>query len=150
MIKGVIVKKLNKYTDERGWLAEIYRADESDYKPVMSYVSLTNPGVARGPHEHKEQSDCFVFVGPGDFEVHLWDRREDSPTNGEYLKLKAGEANPSLIIIPPRVVHGYKCIGDKPAYSINFPDKLYRGESKKAEVDEVRWEDADDSPYKIS
>ncbi|MCG2698591.1 WxcM-like domain-containing protein, partial [Candidatus Parcubacteria bacterium] len=72
MINGVIIKKLNKYKDERGWLAEIFREDEDCYKPVMSYVSATNPGVVRGPHEHVKQSDCFVFVGPGDFELYLW------------------------------------------------------------------------------
>lgn len=150
MIEGVVVKKLNKFEDARGWLAEIYRQDETDYRPVMSYVSVTKPGVARGPHEHVRQADCFVFVGPGNFEVHLWDRREGSATNGEYMKVEAGEKNPSLIIVPAGVVHGYKCISDVPAYSINLPDKLYKGEGKTEEVDEIRWEQDPASPYKIT
>jgi len=74
MIKDVIIKKINKNEDRRGWLAEIYRRDEIDFQPAMSYVSLTRPGVIRGPHEHKYQSDCFIFIGPGNFELHLiWD-----------------------------------------------------------------------------
>ena len=73
MIKDVIIKKLEKYTDERGWLAEIYRSDEFNFKPAMSYISITRNGIIRGPHEHKFQSDCFVFLGPGNFELHLWD-----------------------------------------------------------------------------
>ena len=149
MIKGVVVKKLDKFEDERGWLAEIFREDETDYKPVMSYVSMTKPGVVRGPHEHEFQSDCFVFVGPGSFEVHLWDRRDDSGSREEYMKIEAGEDNPCLIIVPPGVVHGYKCISDVPAMSINLPDKLYKGKGKKEEVDEIRWETREDSPYKI-
>ena len=48
----------------------------------MAYVSVTKPGVIRGPHEHVNQTDMFVFVGPGEFELHLWDRRESSPTKG--------------------------------------------------------------------
>ncbi len=149
MIGGVLIKKLNKFEDSRGWLAEIYRIDENKYQPVMAYVSVTKPGVVRGPHEHKFQSDAFVFLGPGDFELHLWDRREGSATKGEYLKIEAGENNPCLVIVPPGVVHGYKCISETPAFCINLPDKLYRGEGKREEIDEIRWEQDADSPYKI-
>jgi len=149
MIDGVIIKKISKNSDNRGWLAEIYRQDETDYKFAMSYVSVTKPGVIRGPHEHKLQSDGFVFIGPGNFELHLWDRREGSLTNGEYMKVQVGENNPNLIIVPPGVVHGYKCVGEKDGLCINFPDKLYKGEGKAEEVDEVRWESNPESPYKI-
>ncbi|TAK95171.1 dTDP-4-dehydrorhamnose 3,5-epimerase, partial [Patescibacteria group bacterium] len=78
MIKGIIVKKLDKFEDDRGWLTEIYRVDEGGYQPAMGYVSVTQSGVVRGPHEHERQSDCFVFVGPGDFKLYLWDRRTGS------------------------------------------------------------------------
>lgn len=149
MIKNVIIKKLNKNLDERGWLTEIFRNDEIDYQPAMGYVSVTKPGVVRGPHEHKEQSDCFVFTGPGNFIVYLWDRRDTSETNGEHVEIEAGENSPSLIIVPPGVVHGYKCVGDQNAYCINLPDKLYRGQGKSEEVDEIRWELDSNSPYKI-
>ena len=149
MIANLTIKQLNKYTDDRGWLAEIYREDETAYQPSMGYMSLTLPGVIRGPHEHHEQSDCFVFAGPGSFDLYLWDRRDNSETNGESLVLRVGEDNPSMVIVPPGVVHGYKCVGDKPAYSINLPDKLYRGRDKKDEIDEIRWEQDPNSPYKI-
>jgi len=150
MIEGVIIKKIDKYEDERGWLAEMFRQDEMDHGPAMGYVSLTKPGVIRGPHEHENQTDCFIFVGPGNFELHLWDRRETSATKGEYLKELVGEANPRLVVVPAGVVHGYKCVSDAPACSINLPDKLYRGEGKKEEIDEIRWEKLPDSPYKIN
>ncbi|MCK4553974.1 dTDP-4-dehydrorhamnose 3,5-epimerase family protein [Candidatus Parcubacteria bacterium] len=155
MIKGVIIKKLNKFKDDRGWLAEIFRNDEIDFSPAMSYVSVTKPGVIRGPHEHVEQSDCFVFVGPGSFELHLWDRQKGrrdsgiSPSEDEYMKLKVGENNPTMVIVPPGVVHGYKCISDCDGWCINLPDKLFKGGNKKKEVDEIRWENRDNSPYKI-
>lgn len=149
MIKDVKIRKLNRFSDDRGWLAEIYRQDEERYQPVMGYISVTEPGVIRGPHEHKFQADCFVFAGPGNFELHLWDRREGSETEGEYLKMEVGENNPVTIIVPPGVVHGYKCIGETSAYSVNLPDKLYKGEGKKEEIDEIRWEIDPESPYKI-
>ena len=149
MINGVIIKKIFRNSDQRGWLAEIYRSDETDFHPVMSYASLTHPGVIRGPHEHKSQSDCFVFIGPGNFELHLWDRRENSGTKDQYVKIDGGEANPILVIVPPGVVHGYKCVGDQDGWCINLPDKLYRGQGKREETDEIRWENDPSSPYKI-
>ena len=149
MIDGVIIKKITKNEDSRGWLAEIYRQDEIDYKSAMSYVSVTKPGIARGPHEHKFQADGFVFIGPGNFDLYLWDRRADSSTNGEHMKIQVGENNPVLVIVPPGVVHGYKNISGVDAWCINMPDKLYCGEGKSEEADEIRWEYDENSPYKI-
>ncbi|NCD00892.1 dTDP-4-dehydrorhamnose 3,5-epimerase [bacterium] len=149
MIKEVVIKNLKKYEDERGWLTEIWRNDELDFNPVMSYVSVTKQGVSRGPHEHVNQSDCFVFLGPGNFDLYLWDRREDSETFKNHEKITVGEDNPCLVIVPPGVVHGYKCVSDIPAMSINLPDKLYKGKNKEEEIDEIRWEDDENSPYKI-
>ncbi len=149
MIKDVIIKPLEKHRDARGWLAEVFRRDEFNFDPAMAYVSETLPGVIRGPHEHVSQSDCFVFLGPGAFRLYLWDRRSGSPTEGESVIVEVGIDNPSLVIVPPGVVHGYKCISDIPAFSLNLPDKLYKGEGKKDEVDEIRWETDPASPFKI-
>ena len=149
MINDVIIKKINKNEDERGWLAEIYRQDEIDYEPSMSYISVTKPGVIRGPHEHKDQSDAFVFIGPGNFDLYLWDRRSESPTKDEHIKIQVGESNPVLVIVPPGVVHGYKNISDVDGWCINMPNKLYKGEAKTDEIDEIRWEKEEVSPYKI-
>ena len=149
MIDGVIIKKLNKHFDERGWLAEIFRRDEFNFDPAMSYISLTKAGVIRGPHEHVYQSDCFVFVGPGDFRLYLWDRRPGSVSEGEAIQVVAGVSAPTLVIVPPGVVHGYKCISEEDGLSINLPDKLYKGEGKNDDVDEIRWESNPDNPYRI-
>lgn len=151
MIQGVLINKIDKYEDQRGFLAELFRSDNlSGYLAEMAYLSYTKPGVIRGPHEHKYQSDLFVFFGPGKFRLYLWDRRENSETKGESLELEVGEDNKVSVLIPPGVVHGYKCISEIPALSLNFPDKLYRGQGKKEEVDEIRWEEDESSPYKIS
>ena len=149
MIEGVIIKNLIKNEDERGWLVEIYRNDEIEACPVMGYVSTTKSGIIRGPHEHINQTDVFAFIGPGTIELNLWDRRENSETNGEHMKIEAGEKNPIMAIVPPGVVHAYKCISSENAWCINLPDKLYKGKGKKEEIDEIRWENKEDSPYKI-
>lgn len=149
MIDGVIIKELKKFEDSRGWLAEIYREDETNYRPAMSYVSVTKPSFARGPHEHKKQSDLFVFLGPGKFRLYLWDNRKESSTYKKEMQIEGGEDKSMAVIVPPGVVHGYKCISDIPGWVINLPDKLYAGRGKKEPVDEIRWENDPNSPFKI-
>ena len=116
---------------------------------MMAYVSATNPGIVRGPHEHKEQSDCFIFIGPGMFRLYLWENRKDKPNYRKLETLDVGESNPVMVIVPPGVVHGYKCISDIPAHSINLPDRLYKGQDKMDGIDEIRWESDPKSPFKI-
>ncbi|MCK5077124.1 MAG: dTDP-4-dehydrorhamnose 3,5-epimerase family protein, partial [Calditrichia bacterium] len=74
-IDGVVIKQLKKFEDNRGWLMELFRHDDMDYReyPVMSYISETKPDVARGPHEHADQTDYFCFIGPSTFRLYLWD-----------------------------------------------------------------------------
>lgn len=150
MIEGVIIKELKKYEDDRGWVAELYRSDEDNFKPEMSYASFTKHNVVRGPHEHKEQSDYFCFFGPGDFEMHLWDNREDSKTYEKYEKMIVGSSKPVVVVVPPGVVHGYKCVSENGAWYVNSPNALYAGKDKKEEVDEIRHEVDPNSKFKIA
>jgi len=140
-IAGVEVTPLRYFRDARGWLAEIYREDEMRVKPVMGYVSQTHPGVARGPHEHREQADVFVFMGPSDFRIYLWDNRPGSPTRGRAMRFEAGESWPARVVVPAGVVHAYKNVGAAEGLVINCPDRLYAGQGKHEPVDEIRWED---------
>ena len=149
MINDVLISPLSTYEDERGWLKEIYRADEHDFQAVMSYISFTKYQTVRGPHEHAHQTDFFVFIGPGDFELYLWDNRPDAPTYKEQMVITAGESNPISVRVPPGVVHGYKSISPTGSLSINLPDKLYKGENKHEEVDEIRHEQTPNSPFQI-
>ncbi len=142
-VHDIVVKPLAKYLDERGWLAELFRSDEIDprFMPSMAYISMTRPGIARGPHEHREQADCFAFIGPSNFKVYLWDAREDSPTRGVKQVIYAGGDSPVMVIVPAGVVHAYKNIGGEDGIVFNAPNKLYAGEGKRSQVDEIRHEE---------
>lgn len=150
-IDGVILTPLSRYDDERGWLCELYRDDEvaAEYHPVMGYLSVTLPHVVRGPHEHVDQSDLFAFLGPGDFCLYLWDARPDSGTYRNRIKLIVGASSPYTAVIPPGVVHAYQNVSDHPGTVINLPNRLYRGEGRREEVDEIRHEIDPDSPYTL-
>lgn len=150
-IAGVICRPLAVYEDPRGWLAEVFRQDElaPEHHPVMAYISVTKPGVGRGPHAHRHQSDLFCFPGPGDFRVFLWDQRPESPSFGRRQEFVLGESRPGIIIVPPGVVHGYKNIGRAPGWVVNFANRLYRGPGRLEVVDEIRYEDDADSPFRL-
>lgn len=142
-IEGVVVSSIKKHIDDRGWLAELFRHDElaQEYYPQMSYISLTNPGVLRGPHEHVDQADLFVLVGPGDFKIILWDNREGSLTYGNRMEYCMGANNPGSVLVPKGVAHCYRCISVEPGIIFNAPNRLYAGAEKKIPVDEIRHED---------
>lgn len=148
-IDGVVVDRLTAYHDERGWLMEMFRIDDlaPELNPTMGYVSETHPGVCRGPHEHAEQADLFLFVGPGEFQIRLWDNRPGSTTYENMMVIDAGASQPTRLVVPPGVVHGYKVVGSTSAISYNFPNRLYRGVGRKEPIDEIRHEADPESPY---
>jgi dTDP-4-dehydrorhamnose 3,5-epimerase len=141
-IDGVVIKALSKYIDDRGWLTEVFRVDELEepFHPVMGYVSMTQPDVVRGPHEHAGQADFFCFFGPSNFKVYLWDNRKASPTYMTRQIVYAGEDAPMSLLIPPGVVHAYRNVGGKQGMVVNSPNRLYAGPGKKEPVDEIRHE----------
>ena len=148
MISGVGVKPVAKYEDARGWLLELFRNDElpEGFEPAMAYISMTKPGVARGPHEHVHQTDGFAFVN-GKYEVYLWENRPGEPDN--FVTIEAGEDAPTVVFVPPGVVHAYRNVGETEAFVINFPDKLYAGRGKAEPVDEIRHESDPESRFQL-
>lgn len=150
-IEGVVWKPLNFFKDKRGWLCELFRHDElaEAFHPVMCYVSMTEPGVARGPHEHVDQADYFAFIGPSSFKVYLWDSRRGSPTYGNKEVRVAGEGAPFALLVPAGVVHAYQNVGGVPGIVFNAPNRLYKGPGKKEPVDEIRHEEQDGSPFQL-
>ena len=150
-IDGVQVINLKKHLDDRGFLIETFRIDflPDGLRPQMAYVSFTEPGTARGPHEHKDQTDIFAFIGPGNFKIHLWDNRKESCTFGKRTVLFGGRDNPITVLVPPGVIHAYRNVSKtERGMVLNYPDKLFAGWKKQEPVDEIRHEDNQDDFYK--
>jgi dTDP-4-dehydrorhamnose 3,5-epimerase len=126
LIQGVNVKPLKIIADERGYLMEMMRSDDPFFQKFgQSYVSVAFPGVVKGWHFHKVQTDHFVIV-KGMMKVVLYDQRDGSPTKGLINEFFMGEKNPILVTIPPGIVHGMKGIGTEPAMLVNVPTELYK------------------------
>ena len=150
-IKDVVVQDLRKFNDRRGWLVELFRHDElaAEFFPVMAYISSTNPGVTRGPHEHVDQADLFCFLGPSNFKFRMWDNRPDSETYGHMMTMIVGADDPKVLIVPKGVVHAYQNIGDIDGIVINCPNRLYMGAGRREQVDEIRHEDDPETPFRM-
>lgn len=127
MIEGVKLRDLQVNADERGHLVEIFREDWELYdpNPEMSYYSMTYPGIVRAWHKHhRGQVDHFVCP-KGRIKVGVYDERGDSPTRDELNTFVIGEHNQQAIRIPGACWHGFKAIGEGPAFLVNFPTNLY-------------------------
>lgn len=150
-IHDVIVRPLRKFHDRRGWLTELFRHDElpEEFYPVMSYISSTEPGVTRGPHEHVDQADLFCFIGPSNFKLRMWDNRPDSPTYRTVMTLVVGEDNSQAVIIPKGVAHAYQNVGETDGIVINCPNRLYMGDGRREKVDEIRHEDDPNTIFRM-
>jgi len=125
MIDGVKTKQLKPLCDERGRVMEMFRSDWSEFINFgQTYMTSAYPGVVKGWHYHKKQTDTFICV-KGMMKVVLYDSRENSKTKGEINEFFIGEHNYMLVQIPPFVYHGFKCISETEAIIINAPTELY-------------------------
>ncbi len=150
-IKGVIVRDLRKFDDSRGWLCELFRHDDLDaeFFPTMAYISSTTPGVTRGPHEHVDQADLFCFLGPSNFKLRMWDNRPNSPTFRNVMTLIVGADDQKAVVVPRGVAHAYQNIGAIDGIVINCPNRLYMGQGRREQVDEIRHEDDPNTPFRM-
>ncbi|SDX16883.1 dTDP-4-dehydrorhamnose 3,5-epimerase [Marininema mesophilum] len=134
MIEGVTFKKLIKHCDDRGTFMEILRDDEHLLECFGQLsASLSYPGVIKAFHYHQHQDDLWYFP-VGNAQVVLHDLRSDSPTIGKTAVYYMGEENPSLLLIPKGVAHGYRVLGEKPAMIVYVTSRSYNPE----EPDEKR------------
>ncbi len=125
MIKDVSVKLLTVHNDERGRLMEILRNDDEIFtKFGQVYMTTNYQGVIKAWHCHKMQID-YVSCVKGMIKLVLFDKRENSPTNGEINEYFIGDSSNRLIVIPPGVYHGWKNIKNEESIVISVINNLY-------------------------
>jgi len=100
----------------------------------------TYPGVVKAFHWHKKQYDIW-FPMKGSLQVVLYDLREDSSTFKQTQVIYAGEDNPLLILIPPKVAHGYRVLGDKRAGLLYHTSEVY--DSSNPDEERIAFDDKD-------
>ncbi len=120
MIKGVLLKELAVHKDERGALFEILRSDWPEFKKFgQAYITVCKSGWVKGWHYHKIQTDNFCVV-KGKAKIVLI-----SPSKKEFMEFELSAQKPSVLSIPPEVIHGFECISKGVCWIMNIPTEIY-------------------------
>ncbi len=139
MIKGVVIKKVIKHSDERGFFAELIKfGEKSFYEVLQTSYCETKPGIIKAFHIHDYWEIWCVIKGQA--KVVLYDMRPDSPTRSKTQIIYTGEDNMMLVAIPGGVAHGYKPLGKKTMGIIYHASEAYN--PKKITVRNIPFDDA--------
>lgn len=112
-IEGVKAEPLVAHVDDRGYLVEILRSTDDHFTQFgqVYLVGNVKAGTIRAFHKHEELWDWF-FISHGTAKFVLRDDRETSPTYGHMQAVVAGERNPTCLVVPPGVYHGWMSLSD--------------------------------------
>ncbi len=136
-IEGTFVSSLNKKSDHRGYFMRIF--ENNDLEKSIGKIVQTNvafnevKGTWRGMHYQKHPSSEFkiVICIQGSVLDFLVDMRKKSKTFMEKQKLILNHKEPTALIIPPGVAHGYYTLENKSFLIYGHTDfhqkKLERG-----------------------
>jgi dTDP-4-dehydrorhamnose 3,5-epimerase len=118
---NVETKKLDIFRDNRGYLISLRANDEFfNGKFGQSLISVVYPGVIKGLHLHKKQTDFSVCIKGNIKYVTV----KESEKGNKIESFIIGEKNPLLIRVPPGVWHGYTAL-DKEATIIHVMDEIF-------------------------
>lgn len=125
-IDGVRLRLIRPVPHEDGTVAEIARAawEEIDQPIVQVHLTTTMAGRVRAWGLHQSSTDR-LFVVRGLISIVVYDGRLGSPTAGSVNEFRVSERNPSLLVIPPNLYHGWKNLGIDEAFIINMPSEQY-------------------------
>jgi len=124
MLKGIVIKTLKRACDERGCFTEIMRQDWKDLlgqdHPVQTNFSTTYPGVIRAWHRHNRgQVDYFIAL-KGTLKICAYDDETK-----ELDEVISTGLDIQVLRVPGHYWHGFKAVGNEPAFLIYFTTNLY-------------------------
>lgn len=134
MIDGVRLVELEAHVDDRGYLIEILRSNDEHFTKFGQVYLVGNfsKGTIRAFHKHNVLWDWF-FINHGAAKFILIDDRKESKTHKQMDIFVVSSRNPSLIVVPPGVYHGWMSLEDD-TQLISTASEVYNREKP----DEVR------------
>lgn len=127
-IDGLLHKDLTTILDGRGDVIELWSRpwveQEGFREPAHVYQSATDYGVVKCWHLHAEHTDQFT-VTRGKLQVVCVDLRRDSRSFGAVNSFVMGTARPTLLLIPPGVMHGWKGLAQPETIVVNLQTHVY-------------------------
>lgn len=130
-MEGVILRRLERSSDDRGDFLEIMRASNLSARFVQANHSRSRAGTLRGLHFHRRQADLWYFLR-GRAQVGLADLRNRQVSSSSLI-LDGDE--PATLFIPSGVAHGF--------LALTAIELLYLVTTEYDASDEfgVRWDD---------
>lgn len=112
MIEGVVLKKLVRHTDDRGFFEELIRVTDPFFQEGFGQLShsFRKEGTVVAWHYHPTQIDWW-YIAQGTLKVALYDMREGSKTKGKIDEFVLGEGGENVVLkVPAMVAHGFKVL----------------------------------------
>jgi len=132
MLEGIYVKPLNRTFDERGFFLELMRKDWKDLlkenELAQANLSINYPNIIRAWHKHlRGQVDYFIAL-KGAIKICAYDEE----TN-DLAEIISTGSDLQVVRVVGRYWHGFKVIGNEPAWLLYFVNKLYDHENPDEE-----------------
>jgi len=124
MLEGIKIKPLERRFDERGSFTELMRENWKDILEedgfVQANLSISYPGIIRAWHRHLGgQVDYFVCLNSA---IKICVYNDKTKELNEIISV--GD-DPKIVRVPGQYWHGFKVVGDKPAWLLYFVNRLY-------------------------
>lgn len=124
------IKELKAHTDGRGWLVELFKANQLE-KPIKQlHIASIKPGGIRGNHYHSKRMEWF-FIVSGNARITLQNIKTQKKI---YFKLSPKK--PRVITIFPYIAHSVKNTGKEIVYLVAGQSDIYN----RKRPDAFRWE----------
>jgi dTDP-4-dehydrorhamnose 3,5-epimerase len=124
MLKGIVVKPLKRFFDERGSFTELLRADWNEIlgqdQIVQANFSVSHPAIVRAWHKHlRGQVDYFLAL-KGSLKICAYEDESQ-----ELDEIISTDQNLQIVRVPGHYWHGFKVIGNETAFLLYFTTKSY-------------------------
>lgn len=114
------IKNLTVHKDNRGWLAEIFRPEDTN-KTIKGQITITtaHPGVVKANHYHKRKYEWYCVI-KGKMKLILKDME-----TGTQKEMILSEDKLEILKIEPNIAHGFKNIGSDVLYLLMYIDEPF-------------------------
>lgn len=114
------IKRLDRKTDERGWLSELLRREDVSGSTFGQLIVTTaNPGFTKGKHYHLRKREWYIVL-VGNAKLLIRNRQTDE------IKEKILDGDKlELVEIPVGYYHEITNIGKKVMYLLTYTDEVF-------------------------
>lgn len=128
-LMDIETKDLDVHLDDRGYLAELLREDDTIVSEQFAQITLSEiyPDAIKAWHRHQRQTD-FIACVSGNLKVGLA-VEEDGTVDIETVCI--GDDNREVVKIPPGIWHGMTPVGGESATVIYVQDQTYDSDDEE-------------------